>query len=71
MKKLLILIVLIIVVVIAVMYFGAPKAEAPSDSAAIDLSTDTTESIIADLETVVDGNLEGDFNSLDADINAL
>lgn len=71
MKKLLIVIVLIILVIVGILYFGAPDTVTKPESA-IDQSADTTESIDADLSTIdVDGELDADFKSLDADINSL
>ncbi|MDO8482492.1 MAG: hypothetical protein Q7S86_01575 [bacterium] len=73
MKKIIIVIVIILLVIVGILYFGAPDtATQLQTETAIDQSADTTASIDADLNTVnIDGDLDADFKSLDADINSL
>lgn len=76
MKKLLIALVLLAIVVFGVMYFGKPTAIEPATpadaTATTEVPDDTTTAITQDLDSVqVEGNLDADFNALDADINSL
>lgn len=74
MKKIIIFVIIMGAVVWAIMQFGAPATPSVTSNEAVDTaatSLDTTESIDGDVNSVDVGDLDADFQVIDADLQTL
>lgn len=74
MKKIIIFIIIVGVVVWAIMRFGVPATPSETSNEAagtVPTDIDTTESITEDVDSVDVGDLDADFQVIDADLQTL